>query len=91
MENIVIIALITTVSFAFFKFIEMKFLEEDKKEVKPLKYFVRDSLMVFVSAVIAAFAFFNMDGSVTEFMNTITETKVLSSGPAQVFTDDPGF
>jgi hypothetical protein len=90
MENIIIIALITTVSFAFFKFIEMKFIEKNR-EVKPLKYFVRDSIIVFVSSVIAAFVFFNMDGSVTEFMHTITETKILSAGPAQVFTDDPGF
>jgi hypothetical protein len=32
-----------------------------------------------------------MSGSVGELFNVITDTKVITSGPAPVFTDAPGF
>lgn len=66
----------------------MKYLE---KEMKPLKYIVRDAIMVFASSLAAAFAVFYMKGSFTDFLNVVTENKVLNTEATQVFTDAPGF
>jgi hypothetical protein len=32
-----------------------------------------------------------MSGTIHDFMNTVTETKVLSTAATEVFTDAPGF
>jgi len=68
----------------------MKFIEKEK-EMKPLKFFVRDAVIVFISTLIAAFAYFHLNTSISDFMNTVTETKVLATGSTEVFTDVPGF
>jgi hypothetical protein len=47
--------------------------------------------LVFVSSLVAGFIFFNANGQISEFVNTITDAKVIPSGPTQVFTDAPGF
>jgi hypothetical protein len=90
MENIFVISFIATICFCVFKFVEMKFIDKNK-EMKPLKFFVRDAVMVFVSSLFASFAYFYMNNTINEFMNTVTETKVLSVGTTEVFTDVPGF
>lgn len=90
MEQVIVFALIVTFVFCVFKFVEIKLFEKPK-EMKPLKYFVRDVVLVFMSALISAFVFMNMNDQISEFFNVITETKVLSTGPAPVFTDAPGF
>ena len=90
MENVLTISIIATVLFCFVKFAEMKFLNKEP-EMKPLKFFVRDALIVFISTVVGAFVYFNMSGTIHDFMNTVTETKVLSTGATEVFTDAPGF
>ncbi len=90
MENVLIVAILASVVFTVLKFAEMKFLEKGK-EMRPLKFFVRDLLMVFVSADAAGFVFFSSGGEIREFLNTVTDAKVLVDGPAQVFTDNPGF
>jgi hypothetical protein len=90
MENMLIVAVITTLIFCALKFIEIRFIEK-KKEMKPLKYFVRDMVLVFVSSFVAGFFFFNANKQISEFVNTITDTKVIPDGQAQVFTDAPGF
>ena len=90
MENIFVISIIATICFCVFKFVEMKFIEKEK-EMKPLKFFVRDALIVFMSSLIATFVYFNMNTTISSFMNTVTETKVLSTGATEVFTDVPGF
>jgi hypothetical protein len=68
----------------------MKFIDKNK-EMKPLKFFVRDAVMVFVSSLFASFSYFYMNNTINDFMNTVTETKVLSVGTTEVFTDVPGF
>ena len=88
MENLFIFAIFSTAIFVFLKMIEMKYLEE---EIKPLKYIVRDAVIVFSSSFCAAFAAFYMRGSLTEFLNIVTEKKILHSDMTQVFTDAPGF
>lgn len=66
----------------------MKYLE---KEIKPLKYIVRDAIIVFCSSLGAAFSAFYIRGSFTDFVNVVTENKVLDTATTQIFTDDPGF
>ena len=85
-----IVAIITTLLFCAFKFVEMRFIDK-QKEMKPLKFFVRDLVLVFVSSLAAGFFFFNSNKQISEFVNTITDTKVIPEGAAQVFTDAPGF
>ena len=90
MENMLIIAIITTLFYGGFKFIEFKFIDKNK-EMKPLKYFVRDMMIVFASSLIAGFFFFSSNKQISEFVNTITDAKVIPDGQAPVFTDAPGF
>jgi len=52
---------------------------------------VRDLVIVFMSSLIAGFVFFSGNKQISEFFNTITDTKVIAEGAAQVFTDAPGF
>lgn len=90
MENMLIVAVITTLLFCAFKFVEIRFIDKNTS-TKPLKFIVRDMVVVFGSALIAGFLFFNANEQIGEFVNTITDAKVIPSGPAQVFTDAPGF
>lgn len=85
-----IIAIITTLLFCAMKFIEIRFVEK-QKDMKPLKYFVRDLVLVFVSSMAAGFFFFSSNKQISEFVNTITDAKVIPEGAAPVFTDAPGF
>jgi heme/copper-type cytochrome/quinol oxidase subunit 3 len=88
MENLFLFAIFTTAFFVLLKIVEMKTLE---KEMKPLKFVVRDATMAFTASLAAAFAAFYMRGSVSDFMNIVTENKVLSTETTQIFTDAPGF
>jgi hypothetical protein len=88
MENLFLFAIFTTALFVLFKIVEMKYLE---KEMKPLKYLVRDAGMAFVAAFSAGFASTYMRGSVSDFLNVVTENKVLTPDATQIFTDAPGF
>ena len=90
MENLFVISIIATLCFCIAKFAEMKFVEKEQ-EMKPLKFFVRDALIVFVSTLVASFAYFHLNSSIADLMNTVTETKVLRTGATEVFTDVPGF
>ena len=71
------------VSFAFFvvKFIEMRFVD---KESKPLKFLIRDSLLVYFSVVVGLF--------VVEQLKPVIQDggEGVVTNPA-VFTDNPGF
>lgn len=79
MENIFLIAGIISIIFFIFKFIEMRFIE---KESKPLKFLIRDSLLVYFSVVIGHF--------VIDQIKPLAE-QVSSSGQPIVFTDNPSF
>jgi heme/copper-type cytochrome/quinol oxidase subunit 3 len=88
MENLFLFAIFTTIFFVILKIFEMKYLE---KEMKPLKYLVRDAIIIFSSSLGGAFAAFYMRGSFTDFVNVVTENKVLDTSTTQIFTDAPGF
>jgi DMSO reductase anchor subunit len=84
MENPIMISIAATVLFVIVKFFEMKFVE---KEARPMKYLVRDALIVFASALVPTFAFFQMSGTVSELIGGPT----VAGAPTQIFTDTPGF
>lgn len=88
MENLFLFAIFTTILFVLLKLVEMKYLE---KEFKPLKYIVRDAVIVFSSSLGAAYGFFYMKGSISDFFNIVTENKTLNMEATQIFTDTPGF
>ncbi len=66
----------------------MKYIE---KELKPLKYIVRDSIAVFICSLVASYSYFYMNDSFTDFMNVVTENKSLNLDSTQIFTDTPNF
>jgi hypothetical protein len=88
MEKVFIISFLITFVFCVVKFLEAKYLD---KEWKPLKFFVRDAIIVFSSSVIAAFIFFHNDGTISELFDVVTEKTVINSANTQIFTDVPEF
>ena len=88
MEKVVFISILVTFIFSVFKFLEARYLEE---ESKPLKFYVRDALIVFVSSTIASYITMYMGNSVSELMNIVTETKTINTAATQIFTGNPEF
>lgn len=88
MEKVFIIAFIITTIFVVAKIVEMKFID---KEMKPIKEFIREAAFVSGSSVLGAFIYLNMDSSLMNFMNTMTNNKSFNMSATQVFTDEPGF
>lgn len=70
------------------KFLEAKYLD---KEWKPLKYFVRDAIIVLISTALGSFIFFQNNNAISELFDVVTETKTLNTASTQIFTDAPGF
>jgi len=68
----------------------MKFIE---KEMKPVKFIIRDAAYVFASSLIGVFCFLNMNASIKDFVNVITDNKSIDvmSGTTQIFTGAPEF
>lgn len=77
MASIFVVAAVISITFLIAKFLEMRFIE---KESKPLKFLIRDALVVYFSVIAANF--------IMEQINP-----VIVSGPkvTPVFTDNPGF
>jgi hypothetical protein len=88
MEKILIISFLITFIFCVIKFLEAKYLD---KEWKPLKFFVRDAIVVLISTALGSFIFFRNDKTISELFNVVTETKTLNTANTQIFTDAPGF
>jgi hypothetical protein len=79
--NIFIVAGVVSVIFFIIKFIEMRFID---KESKPLKYLVRDSLLVYFSVISGHF--------VLEQIHSVEGvTSVESVKAPAVFTGNPEF
>ena len=82
--NIFLIGFIVSVLFVIFKFIEMRMLDKENEPI-PLKYLVRDGLIVFASVIVGNFF--------VEQFGTMIETNpenVIVDNP-KVFTDNPDF
>lgn len=88
MEKIFVIAILITTIYVVAKVVEMKFID---KEMIPLKDLVRESAFVSGSSILGAFIYLNLDSSLMDFMNTITNNKSFNMSATQVFTDEPGF
>lgn len=88
MEKVLILSIIVTCIFVFLKVLEMKFVD---KEWKPLKSIIRDAFFVFISSAVGGFLLFQVDSSVTDFLNLVTENKSFNMNTTQIFTDEPGF
>ncbi len=86
MENIFLIAGIIAVIFLIFKFLESKYIEQ---EPKPLKYLLRDSLLVYVSVIFGNFILSQLSPSMNSNISGGSSTPV--SVPPPIFTDQPGF
>ena len=74
MDNIFVIAGIIALIFLILKFIEMRFVE---KESKPLKYLIRDSLLVYFSVILGNFVF----EQVSPIGDNIRVTPVFTGNP----------
>ncbi len=88
MEKLLIIASIITFMFSIMKVIEMKYVA---KQWTPLKYVIRDAVMVFGSALLGLFVFFQINGTMTDLFNVVTDGKAVNLNTTQVFTVAPGF
>lgn len=79
MDNIFLIAGIISVIFFISKFLEMRYIDG---EPKPLKFLIRDSLLVYVSIVVGIFV-------MEQLKPVINETGIHKTPLA--FTDNPSF
>jgi len=75
-KSIFISALVISIVYILFKFLEMRLI---LKESKPLKFMLRDGILVYFSVIIGYFVIQQM-----EPLRSI-------SGPIAVFTDSPDF
>ena len=80
MDNIFLIGALVSLIFFIAKFLEMRFVE---KQNKPLKFLIRDSLLVYFCVIIGYVI-------IQQVHPLIMEGGVKVSTPA-VFTDNPGF
>jgi putative effector of murein hydrolase len=90
METVFLFAILTTILFSFAKFVEMKYLDKTT-EIKPLKFFIRDAIIVFACSLVSAYGYFHLNSTVTDFFEVLTETKTIKPENTQIFTDDPAF
>jgi hypothetical protein len=81
MDNIFIISGIISIIFFIAKFIEMRFID---KENKPLKFLIRDSLLVYFSVVSGNFI-------IDQLKPVIREGGASAVVNPTVFVDNPGF
>ena len=80
MSNIFIEAGIISFVYFIIKFIEMRFID---KESKPLKFLIRDSLLVYFSVICGNFVIDQLKPMIQEGGENVVNPSV--------FTDNPGF
>lgn len=80
MDNIFIIAAIISFVYLIAKFVEMRFVD---KENKPLKFLIRDALLVYFSVVSGNF--------IINQISPVIKNVSGGSNVTPVFTDNPGF
>ena len=77
MENIFLISSFVSIIFLVLKFIEMRFIE---KENKPLKYLIRDTILVYFSIIVGF--------HIHQEVNPVLSSNLLQT---PVFTGSPDF
>jgi hypothetical protein len=90
LDKVLLISSLITLFFCIFKFVEMKFID---KQMKPVKFIIRDAAYVFISSFVGVFGFLNMNTSLNDFMSVMTDSKNVdvTSGTTQIFTGAPEF
>ena len=88
MQNLFLFAIYTTALFCVAKLLEMKFIDQ---EMVPLKNLVRDNIVVFSAALLASYGYLYTGSMFTNFMDYITENKIVEIQSPQIFTDKPAF
>jgi hypothetical protein len=90
LDKVLLISSLITLFFCIFKFVEMKFVD---KQMKPVKFIIRDAAYVFISSFVGVFGFLNMNTSLNDFMSVMTDSKNIdvTSGTTQIFTGAPEF
>ena len=78
-NSIFISALVISIVYILFKFLEMRFIY---KENKPVKFLIRDTLIVYVCVTVGTL--------ILQQINPILETSILNVAPT-AFTDNPNF
>jgi hypothetical protein len=79
MNNIFIISFVISIIFTIIKIIEMKFIESEYK--KPLKYLIRDSLLVYFSVIAGDFILEQVSPSIQKITNINTTPNAFLSDP----------
>ena len=79
MNNIFIISFVISIIFTIIKIIEMKFIESEHK--KPLKYLIRDSLLVYFSVIAGDFILEQLSPSIQKITNINTTPNAFLSDP----------
>lgn len=80
MDNIFIISGVISIIFTLFKFLEMRIMDVEHK--KPLKYLVRDSLLVYFSVVVGSFIIDQVSPSIND---------IVSHQQPAIFSSEPDF
>lgn len=88
MEKVFLFAIGATILFSILKFMEMKWIDD---EIKPLKLFVRDIVMVFISSFACALVLLKFSTNVDDFISILTNVKTLNPETTQIFTGVPDF
>ncbi len=80
MENIFVLSTLISIVYFLAKFLEMRFV---LKDIKPLKFLIRETLLVYVSTATGLFVANQFD-----MMKTVANSV---GGGVSVFVDNPGF
>jgi uncharacterized membrane protein YcfT len=80
MDNIFVLGALISIIYFLCKFIEMRFI---LKEVKPLKFLIRETLHVYISVIIGLF--------VANQFNLMKNAVNTMKGGVNVFVDNPEF
>tara|TARA_B100000941_G_C28411416_1_gene503674 strand:- start:138 stop:392 length:255 start_codon:yes stop_codon:yes gene_type:complete len=84
MEKVLLLTLAISILFFVCKLVEMKYIE---KQQKPLKFIIRDTIIVCGCTFLPLLMFFQFDVKLNEIFQ-LGETPNI---PTQVFSDEPGF
>lgn len=83
------IPILISLGFFLAKLIEMKYIDRD---TKPLKYMIRDSLIVFLVSLVVVYIYMNHSKTIHDFMNVVTDNKTVPVlNTPEIFTDIPEF
>lgn len=79
MDNIFVISAIISIIYSIVKFLEMKFIDSENK--KPIKFIIRDALIVYFSVIFSNFL----------IEQTFPNVAVINKTQPNVFTTEPSF